>query len=106
MKRILAFVALSLFLSGLSDRALAQSLGNAGTLLGTVTDPSGAPLPNATVTILNRITNYKQSTVTNTAGAFRLTNVPPNPYHMEVTAPNFANYQQDVDVRSTVPIET
>ncbi len=84
--------------------SLAQSLGNAGTIEGTVTDPSGAVLPKATVTIINRITNYRQSATTDENGAFRLTNIPPNPYHMEVSAPNFATSTQDVDVRSTVPI--
>ena len=82
----------------------AQALGNAGTIEGTVTDPSGAALPNAKVTILNRITNYQQTATTDSKGAFRLTNIPPNPYHVEVSAPNFATSAQDVDVRSTVPV--
>ena len=82
----------------------AQALGNAGTIEGTVTDPSGAILPNAKVTILNRITNYQQTATTDSKGTFRLTNIPPNPYHVEVSAPNFAISAQDVDVRSTVPV--
>jgi Carboxypeptidase regulatory-like domain len=82
----------------------AQALGNAGTIDGSVTDPSGAVLPNATVTILNRITNYQQTATTDSTGAFRLTNIPPNSYHMEVAASSFAKYEQDVDVRSTVPV--
>ena len=69
-----------------------------------MTDPSGAVLPNAKVTILNRITNYQQTATTDSKGAFRLTNIPPNPYHVEVSAPNFATSAQDVDVRSTVPV--
>src|SRR5260370_10419764 len=82
----------------------AQSLGNAGTVQGTVTDPSGASVPNATVTILNRITNYRQAATTDSKGAFRLTNIPPNPYHVEVTAASFATSARDVEVRTTVPI--
>ena len=82
----------------------AQSLGNAGTLDGTVTDPSGAAVPKATVTIVNRVTNYRQSVTTDNSGAFRLTNIPPNPYHMEVSAPSFAPYEQDVTIRGAVPI--
>jgi hypothetical protein len=84
--------------------SLAQSLGNAGTIEGTVTDPTGAVLPKATVSITNRITNYRQTATTDENGAFRLTNIPPNPYHMQISAPNFATSTQDVDVRSTVPI--
>ena len=65
---------------------------------------SGAVLPSAKVTIVNRITNYSQTVTTDSKGAFRLTNIPPNPYHVEVSAPNFASSAQDVDVRSTVPV--
>jgi hypothetical protein len=90
---------------GLFERAAGQSLGNAGTLQGTVTDPAGAGIPDAVVTILNRVSNYRQSAVTDTSGAFRLTNIPPNPYHLDVRAANFADAMQDVEVRGTVPVE-
>ena len=63
-------------------------------------DPSGATVPGATVTIINRVTNYQQTATTDSMGAFRLTNIPPNSYHMEVAASKFAKYEQDVDVRS------
>jgi hypothetical protein len=82
----------------------AQSLGNAGTIQGTVTDPSGAALPNATVTILNRLTNFSRSVETDSGGAFRLNNIPPATYHLVTSAANFANSEQDVDVRGAVPI--
>jgi hypothetical protein len=104
MKRTLALGALTVLSFCFPDRALAQSLGNAGTIQGSVTDPSGAAVPQATVTVLNRVTNYRQTVVTDSQGAFRLSNVPPNPYHLEVTASNFAGSEQDVDVRGTVPI--
>ena len=87
-----------------TGRIWAQALGNAGTIDGTVTDPSGAVLPNAKVTVLNRLTNYQQTATTDSKGAFRLTNIPPNPYHVEVSAPNFATSAQDIDVRTTVPV--
>ena len=50
----------------------AQSLGNAGTVTGTVTDPSGAALPNATVAIRKPVTGYTQSVTTRSSGSFRL----------------------------------
>jgi len=104
MKPVLALIALSVLCSCGTGRIWAQGLGNAGTIDGTVTDPSGAVLPNATVTILNRLTNYTQTATTDSKGAFRLTNIPPNPYHVEVSAPNFSTSAQDLDVRSTVPV--
>jgi hypothetical protein len=104
MKRALALTLLSVLCACATGRIWAQALGNAGTIEGTVTDPSGAVLPNATVTILNRLTNYQQTATTDSKGVFRLTNIPPNPYHVEASAPNFATSAQDVDVRSTVPV--
>jgi hypothetical protein len=104
MKRVLALIVLAVLCCCTTGRIWAQGLGNAGTIDGTVTDPSGAVLPNATVTILNRLTNYTQTATTDSKGAFRLTNIPQNSYHVEVSAPNFTTSAQDVDVRSTVPV--
>jgi hypothetical protein len=41
---------------------------------------------------------------TDEEGNFELGNVPYNPYHLSVTAPGFAVSQQDVDIRTPVPI--
>jgi hypothetical protein len=83
----------------------AQSLGNAGTLEGTVTDPSGANVPSANITLRNPVTGYTQSATSSANGAFRLVNIPPNPYHLEVTAPGFAVFTQDVTVRNALPLK-
>jgi autotransporter translocation and assembly factor TamB len=105
MKRTLALFALGPVFLCLTQQVFGQSLGNAGTVAGTVTDPSGATIPKAAVSIVNRITNYHQTSIADSNGAFRLTNVPANPYHLEVTSAGFATYEQDVDVRGTVPID-
>lgn len=103
MKRILAL--LGICLSVLMHDAAGQSLGAAGTVRGTVTDPSGAAVPKAAVTILNRLSNFKQTTATDDNGTFRFTNIPPNPYHMQIAAPGFTLSEQDVTVRGTIPID-
>src|ERR1700730_5365406 len=77
-------------------RGLAQSLGNAGTVQGTAVDPSGAVVSGAEVSIKNPISGYSQNTRTGTDGSFRLTNIPPNPYHLEVAAPGFSPFAEDV----------
>ena len=84
MKRITFIAAVCLFALTSADRVLAQSLGNAGTVVGTVTDASNSALPKATITILNRITNYRQTVATDSSGVFRFSNVPPNPYRLEI----------------------
>ncbi len=105
MRRSVPVVVLAFVVLSIDNYTLAQSLGNAGTVQGTVTDPSGAAVPGATVTVLNRVSNYKRSATTDSAGAYRLNNLPPNPYHLEASASGFAPTEQDVDVRTTVPIE-
>jgi len=80
----------------------AQS-GNASSIAGTVTDPSGAVVANATVTIHNAVSGYDRTTATDGSGSFNFPNVPFNPYHLTVAAPGFASHSEDVEVRSTVP---
>ena len=82
----------------------AQSPGNAGTVKGVITDPSGAAIPGAEVAISNKITGYHRSLTTSANGSFAFQNVPRNTYHMEVTATGFAAKQQDIAVRSAVPV--
>src|SRR5258708_18032941 len=85
--------------------AFGQSLGNAGTIEGSVVDPAGAAVAKATVTIHNAVTGYKQVTATGSDGTFRFSNIPPNSYHVAVTAPGFAVFAQDVSIRNAVPIQ-
>ncbi len=93
-------LALSIF--SLGTRVFAQS-GNAGSIEGTVKDPSGASIANATVEISNPVSSFQRTAVSAGDGSFRFTNVPFNPYHLVVTADGFSSFTQDVDVRSTVP---
>ncbi|MGB8542522.1 MAG: TonB-dependent receptor [Candidatus Acidiferrales bacterium] len=72
---------------------------------GTVTDPSGGVVPNANVTIHNPVSGYERSTSTDGAGNFNFPNVPFNPYHMTVTANGFADFAEDVETRSAVPVD-
>ncbi len=80
-----------------------QSGGGSGSLNGSVLDPSGAVVANATVEIHNPVSGYDRTTTTDDKGNFSFSNVPFNPYHMKVTAAGFAESAQDVDVRSAVP---
>jgi len=106
MKRgfgVISIFVLILTMCWAATPARAQT-GNSGTIEGTVTDPVGAVIPGATVEILNPVSRYAQTAVTDAAGTFRFRNIPFNPYHLVVKAANFASYTQDVDVRSGVPV--
>ncbi len=67
---------------------LAQSAGTAG-LTGTVTDPSGAVIPNVTVTLTNTDTNQARSTTTNGAGVYKFSLIPPGNYKVRFGASGF-----------------
>jgi hypothetical protein len=67
-------------------------------------DPTGAVVAGAEIEIRNPITGYRQSAKAGADGAFRLQNIPPNSYHLQVKASGFADYDKDIQVRSAVPI--
>src|SRR5580698_3770396 len=83
----------------------AQSVGNSGSVSGTVLDPTGAVVPNAKVEIRNPVSGYDRSTTTDSGGKFAFTNIPFNPYHLTVLAEGFMARAQDVEPRSAVPVE-
>src|SRR5512133_3435594 len=61
-----------------------------GDLTGTVLDATGAAIPNAKVDAVNTATNVTQSTVTNANGEYRLSNLQPGTYTIQVNAQGFA----------------
>lgn len=64
---------------------------------GTVTDPAGAPVPRATVTVRQRATGWSVTLTTNGAGRFVGENVPPGgPYRITVRAAGFTPTARDV----------
>ncbi|HEX6878980.1 MAG TPA: TonB-dependent receptor, partial [Terriglobales bacterium] len=78
--------------------------GSGATLRGTVTDVSGAVIPGATLSITNPISGYSNSVETGTDGSFVVVNVPFNQYHLTISAPGFTTLEQDVSLRSAVPV--
>ena len=86
------------------EHSFGQSLGNAGTVEGTVTDPSGAAVPNAEITLRNPVSGYSQSVKSGPSGSYRLVNIPPNAYHLEASAAGFAAFAQDLPIRNSLPL--
>jgi hypothetical protein len=79
----------------------AQSLY--GSIAGTVTDASGGVVPGATVTATNIGTNEKHTVKTGAAGEYRFVDLIPAVYKVEVQAPSFKRFVQDV---VTVQVDT
>lgn len=76
--------------------------GNAGAVRGSVTDPTGAVIPGATVHLTNSVSGLDRTATTDAAGNFEIPNVPFNAYQVAVSAPGFAPMRQSVDIRSLV----
>jgi outer membrane receptor protein involved in Fe transport len=58
-------------------------------LSGTVMDPTGATIPNATVAARNVDTGVERTSQTDSAGAYLFPSLPIGAYHIEVSAPGF-----------------
>ncbi|MGH9325491.1 MAG: carboxypeptidase regulatory-like domain-containing protein [Terriglobia bacterium] len=65
-----------------------------GSITGTVTDPSGAVVPNAKVTVTNQGTGVARHVTTGATGAFNVANLDVGTYQVAVTASGFQTFQQ------------
>jgi Carboxypeptidase regulatory-like domain/TonB dependent receptor len=63
-----------------------------GEITGTIEDPSGAVLPNATISLVNDDTGVKITTQSTATGTYVLDDVLPGRYTVEVEAPGFEKY--------------
>ena len=59
------------------------------TISGGITDPSGAVVPGASVTVVNRGTGLKRSVLTDTAGEYRFAGLPTGTYSLRIEKPEF-----------------
>lgn len=71
----------------------AQIAGTAS-IQGTVTDPSGAVIPNAPVTVVDAATQVKHTTLSGQNGLYSFPNINIGTYNLTVTAPGFKTYSQ------------
>jgi hypothetical protein len=81
--------------------ASAQS-GNAGAIRGTVTDPTGAVIPNAAVHLTNPRSGLDRTVASDALGQFEFSNVTFDNYQLAVKADGFGPLRQAVDLHSVV----
>jgi hypothetical protein len=67
---------------------MAQSAGTSG-LSGIITDPSGAAIPNVTVTLTSNDTNQVRTSTTGSDGQYKFTLLPPGSYKIRIAAMGF-----------------
>jgi hypothetical protein len=82
----------------------AQGLGGAGTVQGTVKDPTGGVMQAVPVRISNPVSGFSRRATTDATGRYVFSNLPPNSYHITAEAEGFQTLERDVDVRTGVPI--
>ena len=83
---LLAFF-LGFALLGVVQQADAQVLF--GSVSGTITDQSGAGVPKAHVTLINKATSVQKEGDTDESGHYTITDVPPGNYDLKITASGF-----------------
>jgi hypothetical protein len=87
LRKTLVFLLFACLCTLLPPGAHSQSVQ--GIITGTVTDPSGAVVPNCKVTITNNGTGISQTATSGAAGEYRFQLVPPGTYTMQFEAPGF-----------------
>ena len=84
--RLLTLLALACIVYGQSER---------GNISGIVTDPAGAAIGSAKLTIVHRDTNTASNVATTEGGEYNVPNLTPGTYRIEITAPGFKRVVQE-----------
>ena len=86
------FLVILLILTMQGTTGLGQ--GITGSITGTVTDPSGAGVPGATVRVLQVETNSARIVTTSDIGSYTVTQLPPGAYSVKVEKTGFKTFEQ------------
>ncbi len=86
------FVVSVVFVLGISVPAFGQAVY--GSIIGTATDPQGAAVPNAKVTVTDIRKGTSDTTTTNESGNYAVTHLIPDVYSVKVEAPGFKTVEQ------------
>src|SRR5258708_20215031 len=84
------FAGLLILITVLAAIPAAGQTSDTAIVLGTVTDPGGAVVPDATVDLTNAATNDTKTITTNSSGQYVLPNVAAGSYTLKISKPGFA----------------
>lgn len=87
---LLGIIAIGLVLSVFVRQANAQVLY--GSVVGTITDQTGAVVPGAEVTVTNEQTTLSRQTTTNPSGSYQVVTIPAGSYTLKVSAKGFKSF--------------
>jgi len=100
VRKVLYLLLLCIFLFP----ALSARAQYTGTLSGTVTDNTGAVIPNAKVSVSDAVSGLARSAATDDHGSYIFHNLPYGNYTVVVRAPGFSPYRQVIGIRSAIPV--
>jgi hypothetical protein len=89
------FLLLAITLVVVSPIVLKAQTAGEGTISGTVTDSTGAAIPNATVIATNTATSVSTQRTSSSSGLFTIAPLPPGTYSLTVQANGFRSLKQD-----------
>jgi len=93
----------------LATAAVAFCQISTGTITGTITDPSGAAIPNVQVTVVQTETNFESRATTNAEGIYRVQSLIPGTYRVTFQSSGFKRVIQDgviLRVGDVLPLNT
>ncbi len=74
---------------------LKAQIGGTGTIQGTITDSTGAVIPHARVTVMNKATGVETAMPTDSSGFYAISTLPADTYKVTVAAPGFEKLVRD-----------
>ncbi|HEY3044298.1 MAG TPA: TonB-dependent receptor, partial [Vicinamibacterales bacterium] len=110
MHRVLRGLFGSVLLLLLTSSIASAQQGSTAQISGTVKDTQGGVIPGADVTATQIETGFKRTVVTDSTGAYTLTNLPIGPYKLDGTLAGFKSYSRtgivlQVNASPTINIE-
>ena len=93
-----SFLAIAFVLAACLCGPNTYSQSGAGSIQGTVTDPTGAVIPGASVKVLNQATGVAVDTQSNAVGFYQVPELFTGTYIVSVTAPGMKTYNQSIEL--------
>src|SRR3954462_8928907 len=99
VRHVTPFVLFCLTLLCASPILLAQSTTSSGSIQGTITDPQGAVVPAAKVTVVDEASGQSKNLQVSNSGTFNTGPILPGRYVVKATATGFGTVEQSVTVQ-------